>query len=420
MSGDPRNPSGDDSRGRLRAGPRTCTTSPTDAATRRKPASSTKTCSACRWRTSSRRTTCPSTGEYCPYVHIFFEMGDGSFIAFFDLGDDLASDPSPNTPAWVNHLALTVESVEHLQQAKQRLEAAGVEVVGVTDHGFINSIYFFDPNGIRLELTVQVKPTRHDPAALSRRADQAGRLVGTQGRPAGRAVRSSRARRRSSARTRSGVPVGASHEDTSECGTSVSAPGSVQPQLLRIDVRTAGPMESQSGLQMLRPRIYGALLEAPGVDRAHVGGGDRHPSGLQFPRPLSPRAAGRPRVSRAWVSNTRYVNNDATLLMERVIQDLGAGIQQLRAIGYRKVMLIGNSGGAALVSFYQAQAERLTLTHLAHGAPMSAFRRGPAAGRGNCARGSAWRARAADAGMDRSGGGRRERPDAEQSRAGSL
>jgi catechol 2,3-dioxygenase-like lactoylglutathione lyase family enzyme len=107
----------------------------------------------------------PSTGEYCPYVHIFFEMGDGSFIAFFDLGDDLASEPSPNTPAWVNHLALNVGSVADLVQAKQRLEAAGVEVVGVTDHGFIQSIYFFDPNGIRLELTVQVKETRRDPAA---------------------------------------------------------------------------------------------------------------------------------------------------------------------------------------------------------------------------------------------------------------
>ena len=109
----------------------------------------------------------PSTGEYCPYVHIFFEMGDGSFIAFFDLGDDLASEPSPNTPSWVNHLALNVASVEDLVQAKQGLEEAGVEVVGVTDHGFINSIYFFDPNGIRLELTVQVKQTRRDPAALA-------------------------------------------------------------------------------------------------------------------------------------------------------------------------------------------------------------------------------------------------------------
>jgi catechol 2,3-dioxygenase-like lactoylglutathione lyase family enzyme len=95
----------------------------------------------------------PSTGEYCPYVHIFFRMRDGSYMAFFDLGDDTASAPSPNTPAWVNHIALRVDSVDELLDAKRRLEAAGVEVLGVTDHKFINSIYFFDPNGIRLELT---------------------------------------------------------------------------------------------------------------------------------------------------------------------------------------------------------------------------------------------------------------------------
>ena len=95
----------------------------------------------------------PSTGEHCPYVHIFFQMRDGSYIAFFDLGDDVKALPSPNTPDWVNHLALRVDSVEELQAAKSRLEAAGVEVLGITDHHIINSIYFFDPNGIRLELT---------------------------------------------------------------------------------------------------------------------------------------------------------------------------------------------------------------------------------------------------------------------------
>lgn len=95
----------------------------------------------------------PSTGEYCPYVHLFFRMRDGSYMAFFDLGDDAASDPSPNTPAWVNHIALRVDSEAALADAKRRLEAAGVEVIGVTDHHFIKSIYFFDPNGIRLELT---------------------------------------------------------------------------------------------------------------------------------------------------------------------------------------------------------------------------------------------------------------------------
>lgn len=95
----------------------------------------------------------PSTGEYCPYVHIFFEMRDGSYIAFFDLGDDVKPLPSPNTPDWVNHLALRVDSVSELLAAKGRLEAAGIKVLGVTDHHIINSIYFFDPNGIRLELT---------------------------------------------------------------------------------------------------------------------------------------------------------------------------------------------------------------------------------------------------------------------------
>jgi glyoxylase I family protein len=95
----------------------------------------------------------PSTGEYCPYVHIFFEMTDGSCVAFFDLGDDQCAAPSPNTPAWVNHLALRVSSVAVQEQAKRRLEQAGVPVVGTTDHGFVKSIYFFDPNGIRLELT---------------------------------------------------------------------------------------------------------------------------------------------------------------------------------------------------------------------------------------------------------------------------
>ncbi len=95
----------------------------------------------------------PSTGEHCPYVHIFFRMGDGSHLAFFDLGDGRMAEPSPNTPAWVNHIALQVADVAALERAKAALEETGVAVVGVTDHHFVRSIYFFDPNGFRLELT---------------------------------------------------------------------------------------------------------------------------------------------------------------------------------------------------------------------------------------------------------------------------
>ena len=100
----------------------------------------------------------PSTGEYCPYVHIFFQLRDGSYIAFFDLGDDTAALPSPNTPAWVNHIAFEVDSMQALHDARARLIAAGVEVLGPTDHHFVHSIYFFDPNGIRLELTARLDP----------------------------------------------------------------------------------------------------------------------------------------------------------------------------------------------------------------------------------------------------------------------
>ncbi len=110
----------------------------------------------------------PSTGEYCPYVHLFFKMEDNSYIAFFDLGDDLKAQPSPNTPAWVNHFAIKLASVEALARFKVRLEQAGVDVLGVTDHGSMQSIYFFDPNGIRLEFTVDMAPEGVSQAQIDR------------------------------------------------------------------------------------------------------------------------------------------------------------------------------------------------------------------------------------------------------------
>lgn len=94
----------------------------------------------------------PSTGEYCPYFHLFFEMADGGCIAFFDLFDGLGVTTPDDTPGWVNHLALTVESEQALIDARERLVANGVDVIGPTTHGSSKAIYFFDPNGIRLEL----------------------------------------------------------------------------------------------------------------------------------------------------------------------------------------------------------------------------------------------------------------------------
>ena len=49
-----------------------------------------------------------------------------------------------------------MDTVEELENTKARLVAHGIEVLGVTDHHIFKSIYFFDPNGIRLELSAQL------------------------------------------------------------------------------------------------------------------------------------------------------------------------------------------------------------------------------------------------------------------------
>ena len=96
----------------------------------------------------------PSTKEWSPHIHIFFQMQDRSYVAFFELPESPDMELDANTPSWVQHLALTVADVETLEDYKKGLVEGGVDVVGPTNHGFCQSIYFFDPNGHRLELTV--------------------------------------------------------------------------------------------------------------------------------------------------------------------------------------------------------------------------------------------------------------------------
>lgn len=94
----------------------------------------------------------PSTHEPDPYMHVFLDAGGGNVLAFFEIPKSPPMGRDENTPPWVQHLAMKVGSVAELEAAKARLEAAGIPVIGVTDHAIFKSIYFFDPNGHRLEL----------------------------------------------------------------------------------------------------------------------------------------------------------------------------------------------------------------------------------------------------------------------------
>ena len=94
----------------------------------------------------------PSTKAPDPYMHIFLNAGGGNVLAFFELPNSPEMGRDENTPAWVQHIAFELESMETLLAAKVKLEANGVEVLGPTNHTIFKSIYFFDPNGHRLEL----------------------------------------------------------------------------------------------------------------------------------------------------------------------------------------------------------------------------------------------------------------------------
>lgn len=96
----------------------------------------------------------PSTGEPDPYMHVFLDAGQGNILAFFELPSRAPMDRDRNTPDWVQHIAFKMPDRESMQAVRDRLEADGIDVIGPTDHTLFESIYFFDPNGHRIELAV--------------------------------------------------------------------------------------------------------------------------------------------------------------------------------------------------------------------------------------------------------------------------
>jgi len=138
----------------------------------------------------------------------------------------------------------------------------------------------------------------------------------------------------------------------------------MQSELVVLDVKPGAALESQSGHFFHHPRIYCALA---GPSRGRVGAIIVHPTsnfmGHYLLEPMARRGVG------LLALNTRYIGNDSVLLMERAIQDIGAGVKWMRE-RFDTVYLIGNSGGGSLVCFYQAQAENLTVDRTPAGDPV--------------------------------------------------
>ena len=95
------------------------------------------------------------------YRHYFFQLSDTDLVAFFEWPGiqpvpEKAHGEPVQGPFIFDHVSFGVETKEDLWTLKDTLDVAGFDVSDVIDHGFIHSIYAFDPNGIPIEFSVNV------------------------------------------------------------------------------------------------------------------------------------------------------------------------------------------------------------------------------------------------------------------------
>ncbi|HMT45157.1 MAG TPA: VOC family protein [Chakrabartia sp.] len=96
------------------------------------------------------------TGEHDPYLHLFLRMGNGEFLAFFDAPGSARPDSFERKDSFDLHWAFEVANEADLLAMQKRINSFGVSAVGPVDHGFVKSVYMYDPNGIQMELTYRV------------------------------------------------------------------------------------------------------------------------------------------------------------------------------------------------------------------------------------------------------------------------
>lgn len=112
-----------------------------------------------------------ATGRKANVLHTFFAMADGSCIAFFEAPDEPFEFKTQQD--FDLHIALTVDQ-DTLHTMFEKGKAEGIETRGISDHGFMESIYFRDPNGYVIELAA---PTDQPQASAEERSANAHRLL---------------------------------------------------------------------------------------------------------------------------------------------------------------------------------------------------------------------------------------------------
>ncbi len=113
----------------------------------------------------------PDDGDRPPawVKHVFYDTGEGECIAFFALENmgeqpDFSTDVSKSVglPVWVNHVAVRADD-KMRSEVRDRMAVAGVAPLMEIDHGWCQSSYYLDPNGILMELCIDTPGIAADP-----------------------------------------------------------------------------------------------------------------------------------------------------------------------------------------------------------------------------------------------------------------
>jgi catechol 2,3-dioxygenase-like lactoylglutathione lyase family enzyme len=93
--------------------------------------------------------------EDTPYLHLFFQLGNGNLIAFFDEPTGATPEQFERAFSFDRHLAFEVDTEAEMLAWQKRINAAGVSCLGPVDHGIVRSVYMYDPNGLQTEICVR-------------------------------------------------------------------------------------------------------------------------------------------------------------------------------------------------------------------------------------------------------------------------
>lgn len=90
------------------------------------------------------------------YMHLFFELGDGNFLAFFDEPTGANPQSGARKDSFEVHIAIEAKSEADMIALQERMRRHGKSCHGPVDHGFVKSVYMYDPNGLQVEFTCRM------------------------------------------------------------------------------------------------------------------------------------------------------------------------------------------------------------------------------------------------------------------------